>query len=168
MKKFFIAVVISAVFMLNLVGPTQAADPCDRTCLEGYIDNVLAAMIAHNPGQLMLAKDVCYAENGVELILGDGLWGTASACGKYNLYISDPGAGQVGFLGTPSENGVMDYITLRVKVDEALISEIEVILARPSGMMGPPGGQAMPSAGEILDEKSPGPNFCRQWKRISV
>jgi hypothetical protein len=161
MKKFFMAVVISTVFMLNFVGPTQAADPCNRTCLEGYIDNVLAAMIAHNPGQLMLAKDIRYTENGVKLIPGDGLWGTASARGKYNLYISDPDAGQVGFLGTLSENGVMDYIVLRVKVDEALISEIEVILARPSGMTGPPGGQTMPSAGEILDEKKPRPQFLK-------
>jgi hypothetical protein len=93
MKKLVIAGLMSTVFMLNLIGPAQAADPCDRACLEGHIDKVLAAMIAHNPGQLMLAKDVRYTENGVELILGDGLWGTAAARGKYNLYISDPGAG---------------------------------------------------------------------------
>ena len=87
------------------VNSASAADPCDRKCLEGYIDKVLAAMIAHNPGQLMFAKDVRYTENGVELIPGDGMWGTLNSRGKYNLYVCDTKAGQAGFYGTVSENG---------------------------------------------------------------
>ncbi len=62
-------------------------------------------MIAHNPGQLMFAKDVRYTENGVELIPGDDMWGTLSSRGKYNLYVCDTKAGQAGFYGTVSENG---------------------------------------------------------------
>jgi hypothetical protein len=50
-----------------------AADPCDRKFLEGYAEKVLEAMIEHDPGRLMPAKDVRYTENDVELILGDGL-----------------------------------------------------------------------------------------------
>ena len=84
---------IYIVLLIVSIGSVQAADPCDRACLEGYIDKVLTAMSAHNPQQLMLAKDVHYTENGVELILGDGMWGTLSARGNYNLYISDPEAG---------------------------------------------------------------------------
>jgi hypothetical protein len=134
--------------------PFYAADPCDRACLENTIDQVLAAMMAHNPGQLMLAKDVRYTENGVELILGDGMWGTLSARGKYNLYVSDSESGQAGFYGTVSENGGMNYIALRVKVDEALISEIEVIVVRPSSAMPSPGETPPPSVGQIMDEKT--------------
>ena len=135
LKKNIFAVGIYAVLLLGFVVSAQAADPCDRACLEGYIDKVLAAMIAHNPNQLMLARDVRYTENGVQLRLGDGMWGTLSARGKYNLYISDPESGQTGFYGTVSENGGMNYIALRVKVFEALIGEIETIVVRPSGMM---------------------------------
>jgi hypothetical protein len=51
--------------------PAPAADPCDRACLEGHVDAVLAAMVAHDPGRLRLARDVRYTENGVELRLGD-------------------------------------------------------------------------------------------------
>jgi hypothetical protein len=62
----------AAVLLLawGSVIPARAADPCDRACLEGHIDKVLAAMIAHDPGQLMLARDARYTENGVELALG--------------------------------------------------------------------------------------------------
>jgi hypothetical protein len=149
---------IFIVMLLGCVVSIRAADPCDRVCLEQTVDRVLAAMIAHNPGQLMLAKDVQYTENGVELILGDGMWGTLSARGKYNLYISDPEAGQAGFYGTVSENGRLNYIALRVRVTEALISEIEVIVVRPSGLMNP-GQNASPSVGEVMDQKTPRPQF---------
>jgi hypothetical protein len=148
------------VLVLFLDKPVHAADPCDRACLESHIDQVLAAMIAHNPDQLMLAKDVRYTENGVELRPGDGIWGTLSARGKYNLYVSDPEAGQAGFYGTVSENGRMNYIALRVKVFEALICEIEVIVVRPSGMMRI-GQPPAPSTGDIIDKKTPRPQFLQ-------
>ena len=147
---------ICAALLLIWSGSARAADPCDRACLESHVNKVIAAMIAHNPRQLMLAREVRYTENGQELRLGDGLWGTASAPGKYKLCVSDPEAGQVGFYGTLSENGVLDYIALRLKVDEALISEIEVIVARPSGMEGGAG------AGQILEKiGQPRPQFLQ-------
>jgi hypothetical protein len=151
-KKVISAAMLCTALVSNWAVLAHAADPCDRACLEGYIDKVLAAMIAHNPNQLMLARDVYYTENGVQLRLGDGIWRTLSARGKYNIYVADPKAGQVGLYGTVSENGVMDYIALRVKVSEALIGEIELIVARP-GSMGSPG--------EILDKKKPRPQFLQ-------
>jgi len=52
----------------------------------------------------MLARDVSYTENGVEIRLGDGLWGTLSARGKYNLYVCDTESGEAGLYGTVSDN----------------------------------------------------------------
>ena len=152
---------ILAALALSRAVSGHAADPCDRACLEGHVDKVLAAMVAHNPNQLMLARDVRYTENAVELRLGDGMWGTLSARGKYSLYVSDPEAGQAGFYGTVSENGGLNYIALRVRVFEALISEIEAIVVRPSGMMSPPGESPRPSTGQILDQKTPRPQFLQ-------
>ena len=93
-KSLLCAAAVCTMLLMNWAASARAADPCDRACLEEYIDKVIDATIAHNPRQLMLAKDIRYTENGVELILGDGLWGTATARGKYKLYVSDPGAGQ--------------------------------------------------------------------------
>jgi hypothetical protein len=146
-RKVFYSVIIS-VFISGLINSARASDPCDRKCLEGYIDKVLVAMIAHNPGQLMLAKNVRYTENGVELIPGDGMWGTLGARGKYNLYVCDMKAGQAGFYGTVSENDKINYIALRVKVDDALISEIELIVARPESTASP----STLSAGQRMEQ----------------
>ncbi|MBN2319189.1 MAG: hypothetical protein JXR49_08925 [Acidobacteria bacterium] len=157
-RKIVLAAVVCTA-MLSGPGLAHAADPCDRACLEGYIDKVLDAMIERDPEQLMLAKDVRYTENGVALIPGDGLWGTASARGNYSLYVCDPEAGQVGFYGTLIELGNMDYIALRVKVFEALIEEIEVIVVRPGGTMPGPDGQPALSVGQIVDLQKPRRQF---------
>ncbi|HPG40183.1 MAG TPA: hypothetical protein PLP19_14970 [bacterium] len=153
---FYISVVLLCWFAI----PSHAADPCDRACLEGTIDKVLAAMIAHDPNQLMLANGVQYTENGVELRLGDGIWGTLTARANYSLYVCDVESGQAGFYGTVLENGVLDYIALRVKVDEALISEIEAIVARPNDMMNLE-ATAKKSAGQLMDARTPRPQFTQ-------
>jgi hypothetical protein len=152
---------ILVALSLGAAVSARGADSCDRACLEGHVDKVLAAMIAHEPRQLMLARDVRYTENGVELRLGDGMWGTLSGRGRYNLYVSDPEAGQAGLYGTVSENGRLDYIALRVGVSEALVREIEVIAVRPSGMMDGPGAASHPSTGELMDGKVPRPQFLQ-------
>jgi hypothetical protein len=158
--KFLAATAVCGLLLSIGVGTARAADPCDRACLEGHVDQVLAAMIAHNPSQLMLARNVRYTEDGIELRIGDGLWRTATARGKYKLYVADPEAGQIGYYGTLSENGAMDYLALRLKVTEALIGEIEVIVARPSEMPGSSG--AMASAGQALEQKGqPRPEFLQ-------
>jgi len=160
-RKNIFAVILYTILLFCCTIPAYAADPCDRACLEGYVDKVLSAMITHNPNQLMLAGDVRYTENGVELRLGDGMWGTLSARGKYNLYVSDPETGQAGFYGTVSENGGMNYIALRIRVFEALINEIELIVVRPNGMNITSDQPAPPSTGQVMDQKSPRPQFLQ-------
>jgi len=68
-RKTVFAISICAVMFSGCAVPTHAADPCDRTFLQSYIDKVLAAMIAHNPNQFMLSRDICYTENSSELKL---------------------------------------------------------------------------------------------------
>ena len=56
------------------------------------------AMLDHNPAELPLTKDARYTENGQELKIGDGLWGTLTGFGSYQLFIDDPTAGEVELL----------------------------------------------------------------------
>ena len=74
------------------MGPVQ----CDRACLQGQVDAVLAAMVAHDAKRLPLAPDVRYTENGNALALSDGFWGTASSVGAYKHYFLDPRTQQAG------------------------------------------------------------------------
>ena len=58
---------------------TETAPPdCNRTCLEGFANQYMEALVAHDPSRAPLAKNVKFTENGQELAVGDALWATAS------------------------------------------------------------------------------------------
>src|ERR1700733_12025249 len=110
--------------------PAKSAASCDRACLEGFVNQYLDAMVARNPYGLPLAAKVKFTENEQVIPLGEGIWGTASGLGTYKLYVADPQAGQVGFLGTLRENDTPVAIAIRLKIDHRLIREVETIVIR--------------------------------------
>jgi len=126
--------------------------PCDRACLNGFVDRYLAALVSHDPSGLPLAKAVKYTENGQTLKLGEGMWGVATALGKYKLYFADPASGEVGFFGVVEENGHAQILALRLRIAERRISEIEAIVARttPGAWAKPEGLTDKPIFGESL------------------
>ncbi len=136
----------------------RASDPCDRACLEKHVDAFLDALAARDPRPLPVAFNVSSTENGQALPVGEGIWRTASARGKYRLYVIDPESGQAGFIGTMIENGTPVLIALRLKVDEQLITEIEMIVTRPNYR---PGGSEA-GAGQRMEEAGkPRPQFLQ-------
>jgi hypothetical protein len=111
--------------------PAAVADPnCDRKCLENFMNKFRVAMLDHNPAELPLTKDARYTENGQELKIGDGLWGTLDGFGSYQLFLADPEAGEVSFVGTTDESGMAGILVARVKVVDKKVSEMEVVLTR--------------------------------------
>ena len=131
------------MFLIALASPTPAQSPappadydpnfnydCGRACLDSYVNQYLAALVAHDPSRLPLARQVKFTENGQELKLGDGLWGTASGIGNYKILADDPQAGEVMFMGTMLENGAPIIFNLRLKVELRRITEIETLVAR--------------------------------------
>ena len=78
---------------------------CDRACLEGVINQYLAAVVAHDPKRLPLSADVMYTENSQVIEVGDGFWKTAAGLGSYKHIFADPEFGQVAFMGTMQEAG---------------------------------------------------------------
>jgi hypothetical protein len=103
---------------------------CDRACLNGFLDQAIAAMVAHDSSALPLARDVKYTENGQLLKIGDGFWGTASGLPTYKIYADDPQAGEAMFMGVLPENGAPVILCMRLKVELHRISEIEALVAR--------------------------------------
>ena len=116
-----------------------AAEPCDRACLEGFVDLYMDAMIAHDPGQVPLTENFRMTENGQRLPVGDALWKTMVGKGTYRLFVTDPDAGQVAFFGTIREEannnpeGSTAAMALRLKVENRQISEAEVLIVRSDG-----------------------------------
>jgi hypothetical protein len=126
-----LAVVLAPLFVFTAQAqPTKSAGSCDRACLEGFVNQYLDAMVARNPYSLPLAPKVKFTENEQVIPLGEGIWGTANGRGTYKLYVADPQAGEVGFLGTLRENDTPVAFALRLKIDRHLIREAETIVVR--------------------------------------
>jgi hypothetical protein len=146
----------AAVFLvIALVAAARAqTGPCDRACLEGYVDKYLDAVIAHNPKLLPLSRNVKFTENGVRLDVGDAHWKTVTGKGSYRLFVTDPEAGQVAFIGTIREEarnpeGSPSALALRLKVENRQITEIETLVIRSTaaqpGRGAAPNGAAAPA-----------------------
>ena len=109
---------------------------CDRACLEGLVDQYLDAMTAHDPKLVPLAKNIKLTEDGQKLVLPDGLWNSMVGKGTYRLFVTDPQAGSVAFIGTIKEEGrtpsepIGSVIALRLKVENRRISEAETFVVR--------------------------------------
>lgn len=120
--------------------PAQSAngkgEACDRACLENVVDQYLDAMTAHDPKMAPLAKNVKFTENGQKLLIPDGLWNSMAGKGTYRLFVDDPRAQSVAFMGTIKEEGrkpdepIGGVIALRLKLQNRRITEAETLVVR--------------------------------------
>jgi hypothetical protein len=115
--------------------------PCDRACLYDAANTYMDALAAHDPGRVAWAPTVRYSENNVSMMIGDGVWGAATARDPNPLLAADVHTGTVGWYGTVAEHGQLSYYVMRLKVDHHRVSEVEVILDR-KGDAGPWGDPA--------------------------
>jgi len=110
--------------------PGAREDSCDYSCLTGFVDHYLKALVAHDLSQVSVTDRVKFTENTIALKLGDALWGTISGMGTYKLYFADPQEGEAGWEGTIRENGTPAILLLRLKVAGNKISEVETLVHR--------------------------------------
>jgi hypothetical protein len=106
---------------------------CDRACLEGVMNQYLAAVVKHDPKGLPLSEDVMYTENNQVMKVGDGFWKTAEAVGNYRHYFADPEFGQVALMGTMHEAGAPLLMSVRLRIELGRITEIESVYFRAGG-----------------------------------
>ena len=126
-----------AAALLFVASPAHAqGTACDRACLENTVDRFLDAFVKHDPALAPLARTVKFTENGQRLAVGDGSWRTMIGKGTYRLFVSDPRAGQVAFIGTLREenaqnkDGAPVLVALRLKVESRQIGEAELLVVR--------------------------------------
>jgi hypothetical protein len=148
MKKVYLAIgLLVAVLTLSACSTENDTaaniakpDPCDRACLEGFVNQYLDALIAHDLSQLPLTEGARYTENGQTLQMNDGMWQVATFIGDKKLYFADPQSGQVGFRGIVEENGHRQIVMTRIKIENQKISEIEAIVCRSGAALHNPDG----------------------------
>ncbi|HUF72676.1 MAG TPA: hypothetical protein VMR74_07240 [Gammaproteobacteria bacterium] len=116
------------------VAASAQSPACDETCLNNNLtERYLEALLAQDWSGLPWANRVGHTENDVGLMIGEGLWGTATAIGE-GFTVADPSTGNVVWLGIVEEHGQAAYIAIRLAVDGTEISEVEVVAGRD----GPP------------------------------
>jgi hypothetical protein len=88
------------------------------------------ALVAREPGALPWAKQVRYTENGVPMMIGEGIWGSARKKSAEALRIADPETGTAVWYGVVFEHDAPAYYGMRVKVRDQRIVEVEALVAR--------------------------------------
>jgi len=171
-------IVAVVLMLLPCVFAQQVGNaPCDRTCLENYMDKYLAAMEANDPSLELFTRDCKFTENGVQLPLGgEGLWFSMSGRGAYKFYVPDVETKQIAYIGTVKEGGAAPAkaapgakapqptivaVAIRLKINDAgKISEAEQLAIRPETSLFAPAQEsssAFPPTGEAV-EKMGAPN----------
>jgi len=138
MRKCTAAGVAASAILASLSGVAHAASTakqaanktCDRACLTALVDTYLAAVVAHDPAKAPLAGDIKFVENVKRIRPGEGLWKTASAGPTtFKIYVPDPIAQQVGFIGVMEADGKPVQLGMRLKWVGGRITEAEHIVA---------------------------------------
>lgn len=133
-----------------LAQPPAVQSDCDRECLNTYVDRYIDAMIAKDVSDELFARDVKFTENGIRFPLGnEGAWYLSKARGNYRFYVPDVETQQVAYLGTIIERGRsaddnrMAGFSLRLKIVDGLITEVEQLVSRPAtNLFGPEEGSS--------------------------
>ncbi len=143
MRNFAMAAVVCVLVVACALGvaPGAQASPaaqselpnCDRQCLYGFLDQYLAALKAKDASRLPLARNFRYSENNVGMKFPDGVWGTITGLGDYNLRTADPAEGAVGCYGIVQETNSTSLFSLRLKIVDKKIAEAETIIRRSEG-----------------------------------
>jgi len=121
---------------------TAQAQDCDRSCLEGFLNQYLDAMVANDASKAPLSYGFRQTENSIVTPNDEGLWSTATALGELQRRYYDPVAGTAGYAGLVEEDGEPAVVALRLKVENQKITEAEWHIGRKDdvGIRGEPGG----------------------------
>jgi hypothetical protein len=126
-----------------------------RGGLLGVLDGYLAALAARDPARLPLARCVRYTENGQDLGLGRGLWGTATRVpGHDYAHVIDDGGERIAWIGVIDEHERPSVAFLRLDVRDGLLTEVEAIVRRPHERLYDPSTMRAPRAA-VFEEVAP-------------
>jgi len=120
MKKI---IIVSLAVML---GVFSCAKQPGRSDLIALMEQYLEALAKHDPAGLPLADTVKLVENTEVTPVGKGLWETATGGPtEFKIFVADPVAGQIGFIGVIEENEKPTILGARLKVENNEITEID-------------------------------------------
>jgi hypothetical protein len=123
----------------NKIATEPAVEQCDRACLVALMDQYLAAVVKHDPAGVPIADDVKLVQNLNPIPVGEGLWKTATGGPtEFKIYVADPVAGQIGFMGVIQDQNKPALLGARLKLQNDEIIEIDHMVSPLSEPL-PPG-----------------------------
>jgi hypothetical protein len=126
--------IVVGLFLLLGTAAGSGADALDRPGLVALMERYLLALASHEPTQVPLAPNVKLVENTEVTPIGKGLWQTATAGpGDFRIYVADPVAGEVGFMGVIEEKGKPTILAARLKVVDGTITEVDHLVVHSDG-----------------------------------
>jgi hypothetical protein len=101
-----------------------------REALYAALDRYREALLARDHTRLEWAADALVSENNVALEPGDGLWGTITGLGPYDLRFADERTGQVALFTTVTETRDTSGACIRLGLRGDAIAEVETLIVR--------------------------------------
>jgi hypothetical protein len=102
---------------------------CNRRCFESFADVLATALLRRDPHILPGASTLRYTENGQQLAVGDGLWGTVTAFGD-RIVAVDPVAQTAVLVAATVETDVPGLLFARFALDGDQVAELEAVIVR--------------------------------------
>lgn len=131
MRRIIVFTGLIAGLMGAGFAPAFGQGACDTECLEGLVQDYVAALVERDASGLPVADDIRFTENLVPLPFGEeGLWATATGRRDYDLYVTDPARGSVTWFGIIYEMDNPVMIALRLQVEGRTITEAETVVGR--------------------------------------
>lgn len=120
------------VLAAMLVAAAGSAAPgraavCDRACLIGTADRVLAGIVAQDLAQATRAASAKFTVNGVAALNGRSPAITGIDGFAYRQYVPDPQTGQIAVIGVAEEDHRRGTFFARLKVSDGAVTEAELI-----------------------------------------
>ena len=122
----------------------------DRDDLEQLGMRYLDALVARDPANVPLHPAFRLTENGQELKLGDGLWGTANGAGGYQHIVVDRDTGGIAMTAVVLENDRPVIVGLRLALRDDRIAEAEMVVSRTDILFYKDGPQKLAAMREPL------------------
>jgi len=137
------AALITAIFLglfttrTSATGVSQRGASCNQSCLDGLMDQYLAALEKHNPSSVPIAPGAKMTQNTKPVKLGEGVWKSMKYMKFRGETISDPSSGEVVYFGVIEEAYDSPFV-VRLKVVDRKITEIETTVAHGTNPALPP------------------------------
>lgn len=159
---------VAVAALVAFAAPAAAQGSCDRACLRKLGEDYLAALAARDARRLPLAADARFTENGSELALGDGLWGTVEGLLDYRIFVIDSKSGNVGILTAVTEAGHRAMLGVRLKAPDGRIREIETLVARSDPNSGFPQAKELKVRPGLVEPLPAGRRVSREQMRAAA